>query len=102
MKDYILHLENAADKWENCTPLGNGSMGLSVFGRTDSELFVLNEETVWDEPAEMKPAGNFKEKIDYIRSLFLEGKNFEAAKWAEENLENDFNVIASFEVAGRL
>ncbi len=102
MKDYILHLENAADKWENCTPLGNGSMGLSVFGRTDSELFVLNEETVWDERPEMKPAGNFKEKIDHIRSLFLEGKNFEAAKWAEENLENDFNFVASFEVAGRI
>lgn len=102
MKDYILHLENSADKWENCTPLGNGSMGLSVFGRTDSELFVLNEETVWDERTDMKPAGNFKEKIDYIRSLFLAGKNFEAAKWAEDNLESDFNVIASFEVAGRL
>ncbi len=102
MKDYILHLENSAENWENCTPLGNGSMGLSVFGRTDSELFVLNEETVWDERTDMKPAGNFKEKIDYIRSLFLQGKNFEAAKWAEDNLENDFNFVASFEVAGRL
>ncbi len=102
MKDYILHLENSADKWENCTPVGNGSMGLSVFGRTDSELFVLNEETVWDERPDMKPAGDFKDKIDYIRSLFLAGKNFEAAKWAEDNLENDFNVIASFEVAGRI
>ncbi|MBQ3603344.1 MAG: glycoside hydrolase family 95 protein [Clostridia bacterium] len=102
MKDYILHLENSADKWENCTPVGNGFMGLSVFGRTDTELFVLNEETVWDEKSEMKPAGDFKEKIDYIRSLFLQGKNFEAAKWAEDNLENYFNYIASFEVAGRI
>ena len=102
MKDYVLHLENSADVWENSTPVGNGSMGLSIFGRTDSELFVLNEETVWDEKTDMKPAGDFKDKIDHIRSLFLEGKNFEAAKWAEDNLENDFNVIASFEVAGRV
>ncbi len=102
MKDYILHLENSADVWENSTPLGNGSMGLSIFGRTDSELFVLNEETVWNQSTETKPAGDFKEKIDYIRSLFLAGKNFEAAKWAEDNLEDYFNVIASFEVAGRI
>ena len=102
MKDYILHLENSADNWENCIPVGNGMMGLSVFGRTDTELFVLNEETVWDEKPEMKPAGDFKEKIDYIRSLFLQGKNFEAAKWAEDNLESYFNFIASYEVAGRL
>ncbi len=102
MKDYVLHLENSADVWENSTPLGNGSMGLSIFGRTDSELFVLNEETVWNQSTETKPAGDFKEKIDYIRSLFLAGKNFEAAKWAEDNLEDYFNVIASFEVAGRI
>ncbi len=102
MKDYILHLENSADVWENSTPVGNGSMGLSVFGRTDSELFVLNEETVWDQLKEMKPAGDFKEKVAYIRSLFLAGKNFEAADWAEKNLEDDFNIIASFEVAGRV
>ena len=102
MKNYVLHLENSADVWENSTPVGNGSMGLSVFGRTDSELLVLNEETVWDERSEMKPAGDFKEKIDYIRSLFLEGKNFEAAKWAEDNLENYFNYVASFEVAGKV
>lgn len=102
MKDYVLHLENSADVWENSTPVGNGSMGLSIFGRIDSELFVLNEETVWDEKTDMKPAGDFKDKIDHIRSLFLEGKNFEAAKWAEDNLENEFNVIASFEVAGRV
>ncbi len=102
MKDYVLHLENSADVWENSTPLGNGSMGLSIFGRTDSELFVLNEETVWDERTDMKPAGDFKDKVEHIRSLFLAGKNFEAAKWAEDNLENDFNVISSFEVAGKI
>lgn len=102
MKNYILHLENSAKTWENSTPVGNGSMGLSVFGRPDSELFVLNEETVWDERTDMKPAGDFKEKIEHIRSLFLEGKNFEAAKWAEDNLENDFNIISSFEVAGKI
>ena len=102
MKNYVLHLENSADVWENSTPVGNGSMGLSIFGKTDRELFVLNEETVWDEKAEMKPAGDFKDKLEHIRSLFLAGKNFEAAKWAEDNLENDFNFIASYEVAGKV
>ena len=85
MKNYILHLENSAKTWENSTPVGNGSMGLSVFGRPDSELFVLNEETVWDERTDMKPAGDFKEKIEHIRSLFLEGKNFEAEQQEDDH-----------------
>ncbi|HBL40675.1 MAG TPA: alpha-L-fucosidase [Ruminococcaceae bacterium] len=102
MKNYILHLNNPAECWENSSPVGNGFMGLSVFGRTDTEKLVLNEETVWDETKSYQVPADFPNKIAHIRQLFAEGKNSEAAKWAEKNLENDFQVISSFEVAGNL
>ncbi len=102
MKDYILHLNNPAGDWENSSPVGNGFMGLSVFGRTDTEKLVLNEETVWDETKKYRVPAGFPDKIAHIRQLFAQGKNSEAAKWAEKNLKGDFQVISSFETAGSL
>ncbi len=102
MKDYIIHLDNPAKKWENSSPVGNGFMGLSVFGCPDTEKLVLNEETVWDESGEYHVPADYPEKVRHIRALFAAGQNAEAAKWAEENITEDFQSISSYEVAGNL
>ena len=102
MKDYVIHLENPAKTWENSSPVGNGFLGLSVFGRPGAEKLVLNEETVWDESGEYRVPQNYPEKVRHIRDLFAQGKNAEAAKWAEENIVDDFQSISSYEVAGNL
>ena len=102
MKDYILHLENPAKTWENSSPVGNGFMGLSVFGRTDTEKLVLNEESIWDESGDYHVPAGYPEKVRHIRELFAAGKNDEAAAWAEENIADDFQRISSYEVAGNL
>ena len=49
MNNYVLLLKNPAYEWENTTPVGNGRLGVSVFGRTDTEILQLNEECFWDE-----------------------------------------------------
>ncbi|MDY7221501.1 glycoside hydrolase family 95 protein [Halalkalibacterium halodurans] len=36
-----------AQEWTEALPLGNGRLGAMVFGRTDEELFQLNEDTLW-------------------------------------------------------
>ena len=44
MNDYILHLENPGENWENCSPIGNGSCGMMIsggIGRTDIADLVL-------------------------------------------------------------
>lgn len=101
MKKDILHMENQADNWENATPVGNGRIGAMLFGRTGTEEIFLNEETVWSQKKHSPPDSDFKEKIEYIRKLFRDGKNDEADKWAVENL-GEFPRIASYEYAGKL
>ena len=44
----------------------------------------------------------FKEKIDHIRKLFLEGREYEADCWAEENLQYAIKRVRSYEYSGEL
>ncbi|HKM32283.1 MAG TPA: glycoside hydrolase family 95 protein, partial [Oscillospiraceae bacterium] len=43
--------------WENASlPIGNGYMGLGIFGTADKETLVLNEKTLWTGgPSEWRP-----------------------------------------------
>lgn len=101
MKEYIMHIENPAYEWENATPVGNGSMGAMVYGTISSERIQLNEESIWSGEERDTTVAGYKEKLDYIRKLFLEGKNYEADVWAEKNL-GDFGRVHSYETAGAL
>lgn len=101
MKEYTLHMDNQAVNWENATPVGNGRMGAMLFGRTDTEEIYLNEETIWSQREYPPQDPDYRKKLDYIRKLFLEGKNGEADRWAKENL-GEFPRIESYEYAGKL
>ena len=98
----ILHLTNVAEKWDNGTPIGNGSMGCMLYGSPVSEKLYLCEESIWSQKDETGLFVGFREKIDHIRRLYLENKPVEAEKWAIENLKDDFHTIASYEYAGLL
>lgn len=45
--DLKLWYEQPASVWQEALPLGNGTMGAMVFGRTTDELIQLNEATLW-------------------------------------------------------
>ncbi len=47
MNEYLLHYNTPASRWEESLPLGNGSLGMMVFGRAQSEILRLNEESLW-------------------------------------------------------
>ncbi|MBR6771772.1 MAG: glycoside hydrolase family 95 protein [Clostridia bacterium] len=47
MNEYILKYSRPAEIWEEALPLGNGSLGFMVFGRTKTEVIRLNKETLW-------------------------------------------------------
>lgn len=36
-----------AKDWNEALPIGNGRLGAMIFGRTDTELIQLNEQTLW-------------------------------------------------------
>ncbi len=47
LPDRIIRYDQPADYFEEALPLGNGRIGAMVYGGTDTERIVLNEETVW-------------------------------------------------------
>ena len=98
----ILHMANPAPCWENATPVGNGSMGLMLFGGTDCEQLYLNEESIWSGNGSTGRSPGFRDKIEQVRRLFLDGKPVEADAWAEEHMNGDFSRIGSYETAGVL
>ena len=102
MKNYVLHLANAAYDWENTSPVGCGSAGLSVWGGVAEDRLTLNEESIWDGgPMDTKVDG-FSDMLEHIRSLFAEGREYDADCWAAENMKNCFNRIKAYEYAGEL
>ena len=36
-----------ADIWNNAMPLGNGRLGAMIYGHTDIERIVLNDDSLW-------------------------------------------------------
>ncbi|MFQ9798907.1 MAG: glycoside hydrolase N-terminal domain-containing protein [Clostridia bacterium] len=43
----ILRYYKPAKEWTEALPLGNGSLGAMVFGRTEYERIALNQDTLW-------------------------------------------------------
>ncbi len=43
----VIWYSHPADKWENAFPVGNGRLGGLVWGKTDEEQIMLNEDTLW-------------------------------------------------------
>ncbi len=47
MNEFILRYDKPAFRWEEALPLGNGVLGMMVFGRAHREILRLNEESLW-------------------------------------------------------
>ncbi|MEG2598703.1 MAG: glycoside hydrolase N-terminal domain-containing protein [Muribaculaceae bacterium] len=64
-----------AKEWMQSLPIGNGRLGLMVFGGVHEETLALNESTLWSgeyDKNQQRPFG--REKLDNLRSLFFQGK----------------------------
>lgn len=99
MRRDVLYLNNAADSWENATPVGCGSLGGMLFGGVKRERLQLNEERIWSE-APKPSAEGFYEKFLAVRKQLAEGKSADAL--AKEFLSPYFTRIGSYETAGDL
>ncbi|KAJ6115873.1 Alpha-L-fucosidase [Penicillium sp. IBT 18751x] len=42
-----LWYEQSARDWNEALPVGNGRLGAMVYGRTDTEVLALNEDSIW-------------------------------------------------------
>gem|GEM_PF-4289891 len=59
-------------------PLGNGRLGITVFGGPGEERIVLNEESVWSGSTFANDRPGAHKNLPAIRELLLAGKNSEA------------------------
>ena len=76
-----------ASEWMQATPLGNGRLGIMVFGGTEKETVSLNEITMWSgqvDKFQELPCG--KERLHDIRQLFFDGNYAEGNRIATESL----------------
>ncbi len=80
MNEFTLKYNKSAAKWEEALPLGNGRMGACVFGRCDTEIIRLNEETLWEGFAYDWNNPELKEHLPEIRELIFAHKYSDAVK----------------------
>ncbi|HWH68529.1 MAG TPA: glycoside hydrolase family 95 protein, partial [Candidatus Sulfotelmatobacter sp.] len=69
-----------AVKWEEALAIGNGRIGVMVFGRLNRERLQLNEGTLWAGGPYNPVNPHARESLPEVRQLVFEGKYAEAAK----------------------
>ena len=46
-KPLLLHYDKPAQYFEEALPMGNGTLGAMIYGRTDTDRISLNDITLW-------------------------------------------------------
>lgn len=78
----LLWYKQAAEKWDEALPLGNGALGAMVFGGVRRERIALNEDTFWmGRPHDYDREDAFG-SLPEIRRLLFAGQEAEAAELA--------------------
>lgn len=92
-----------ADEWMRSLPLGNGRMGITVYGGVDKETISLNEITLWsgqyNENMHRK-AG--KKVLDEIRQAFFDGDFRKGNDLTAEYLAGNGELFGSHVPLGNL
>lgn len=73
-KSYVLNYSKPSAKWMGSLPLGNGRIGMMVYGGAQTETLALNEVTLWsgqEDPEANDICG--PEKLKEMREAFLSG-----------------------------
>ena len=82
-EDTIWLAEPAAHFTESL-PLGNGRLGVMLFGGTRDETLVLNESGMWSGSPQDADRKDAYKTLPEIRRLLFEGKNLEAEQLMDE------------------
>ncbi len=67
-------------EWLKALPLGNGSLGVMVFGDVNKERIQLNEESMWSGSPDDNDNPEASQHLGEIRRLLFEGKYREATE----------------------
>jgi alpha-L-fucosidase 2 len=81
-----LFYTNAAVKWTEALPIGNGRLGAMIFGGVEREHFQLNEGTLWAGGPYDPSNTNALAALPRARQLVFHGKYDEAAQLISSNM----------------
>lgn len=68
------------EEWMKSLPIGNGSLGATVFGGVTYERIQLDEETIWSGSPQDSDNPDARRHLDEIRKLLFSGKYKEASQ----------------------
>ncbi len=74
MTQHSLWYRRPAAGWAAALPLGNGRLGAMVYGRTDEEHILLNEDTYWSGGPYSQTMPGGREALPEIRRLIFDGE----------------------------
>ncbi|NVK51451.1 MAG: glycoside hydrolase family 95 protein [Flavobacteriaceae bacterium] len=100
-KNLTLWYLQPAKNWNEALPLGNGKLGVMVFGKTTNERIQLNDDSLW--PADLdwdEPSGT-KDDLNTIRQLLFKGQNDKADALFVEKFSRK-SVVRSHQTLGDL
>jgi len=101
-----LEYDKPAQNWNEALPLGNGRLGLMVFGNPGIEHLQLNEETVWAGGPGNNVPKNTADKIVEIRKLLFAGSNLQAQELSNKTFPrqapSDLNYGMPYQTVGDL
>ena len=89
---FVLHYDKPAKYFEEALPMGNGTLGAMVYGRTDTDRISLNDITLWTGEPDRGP-----EHPDYADSIQTLEPWGESARWIQrirEALEQEDYKLA--------
>ena len=111
MRENIMWYRKPAGCWDEALPLGNGRLGMMVYGGVSEEQVQLNEETIWsgwqfdgyDDPKTL-------EYLPQVRELIFQGKYSDAQALCNKYLvcrgggHHDYKsgAFGSYQTAGDL
>lgn len=89
--DLLLWYRQPAKRWVEALPIGNGRLGGMVWGDATKERIDLNEDTLWSgEPCNNLNTNGLK-SLPEIRRLLVEGKDAEAQRLVERDMQGRYN-----------
>lgn len=91
MNEMKLQYCQAAGRWEESLPIGNGSLGAMIMGGIQEEILGLNEETIWSGYAQDKNNPEAFEYLQKVRELMFEGKRLEAERLIQHHMLGEYN-----------
>lgn len=100
-EELSLWYSKPASFWEEALPLGNGRLGVMVYGGVSQEMLQLNEDSIWAGPPIPQVKENIEQQINQVRKLLFDGKYREAQQLQQSTMARRISP-RSYQTMGEL